>query len=492
MRTQSRPKFEILKNLELKIVLSIIVLSASLNAHGQTSHYWTNQVGARSTMLGGSMVGNVRDNSAIYYNPGGMAFTEKASISADGDAIYLDFFNHENGAGEDVDMESLILEAIPSALIGSFKSEKRPWLTMNYALMNKNASKSSFNAQYSGVADVMSDHPGDENYLGTYSFSNETREDWVILGRGYKVSERLGLGISTVIAFLSQKQSEKYNISTFVPTADGSVNELGYNINETDLNYSNIGLLFKVGWSYEFDKLRIGGNITTPRLSILAVSKAYINRNNQVSVSPYTDQPTKKSFTQDKIPVQYKSPWIFDLGISYPISKKGVAFITVAYFSKIKKYDQLKGNVELSGPEEILDPSEENYSAVFQAYKPIFNIAIGYEHRLNDHYSVLTGFRTDFNYSDLEELDEDLGYISTFSNYTLYHLTGGIGYTNKTISLNVGIISAFGKSSGNEQLVNLIDPKDENLLLGNIGNTVNSSFLRLGVVLGLTFFFTKS
>lgn len=476
----------------MKLFLTFLIISTSLCMQGQTNHYWTNKVGARSIMLGGAVVGNVRDNSAIFYNPGGLAFIENASISADGDAIYVDIFKHKNGAGESLDMENVQLQSVPSAFSGLFKSKKRPWLTLNYALLNHDASKSAFNAKYAGVADVMSENPGDENYLGTYSFSNETREDWVILGRGYKVNERFGLGISTVIAFLTKKQNEKYNISTYVEGENDTANELGYNIEETDLSYNNVGLLFKVGWSYEFDKLRIGGTVATPRLSIYGVSNAYINRNNQISVAPYIDQPTKKSVTQDKIPVQYKSPWIIDFGMSYPIGVKGTAFFTAAYFSEIKKYNQLKGDIELSEPEEVLNPSEENYSAVNKAHKPILNVAVGYEYKLNDHFSLLAGFRTDFSYSDLEQLDDDQGYVPTFSNYNLYHLTGGVGYTNETISLNIGLISAFGKSSGNEQLINLIDPKDENLLVGSINNNVTSSFMRLGMVFGLTYFFKKS
>ncbi len=473
----------------MRLVLTILIASVCIHVQGQINHYWTNQVGARSTMLGGAVVGNVRDNSAIYYNPGGLAFIDNSSISADGDAVYVDFFKHKNGAGDGIHMKNTSAESVPSALSGTFKDKKRPWLTLNYALLNHNISRSSFNAKYSGIEDVMSDHPGDENYLGTYSFSNDTREDWVILGRGYRVNERFSLGISTIIAFLSQTQSEKYNISTYVQDENGGVEELGYNINETDLRYNNVGLMAKIGWSYEFDKLRIGGTIATPRLSLYSVSKAYLNRNNQIAVSPYTEYPTKKAINQAKVPVQYKSPWSIDMGMSYPVSIKGIVYVTVAYFSKINKYNQLKGDIELNQPEEVLNPSEENYYAVYQAHKPITNIAVGYEYRLNDNYSLLAGFRTDFNYLDVEELDQDDGYIPTFSNYDIYHLSGGVDYKNDKISLNIGIISGFGQSKGNQQLINLIDPKDENLLLGSINNNVDSSFLRLGLLFGITYFF---
>jgi hypothetical protein len=476
----------------MKLSLSIFIFFASIVVHGQINHYWTNQFGAKSTLLGGAVVGNVRDNSSIFYNPGGLAFIENSSISIDGDAVYLDIIKHENAAGDGLDLQNTAMELIPSALSGTVKDKKRPWLTLNYAILNRNVSRTTFNAKYSGIDDVMSGNPGDENYLGTYSFSDETREDWVILGRGYRVNERLGIGISTVVSFLSQTQSEKYNISTYVEGNEGEVNELGYNINETDLKYNNVGLMFKFGWSYQFDKLRIGGNITTPRVSIYAVSKAYLNRNNQVSVPPFTENPKKKAVNVDKVNAQYKSPWSIDMGASYPIGKKGIAYLTVAYFSKIDKYNQLKGDLELNEPEEVLQPNENDFSAVFQAHKAIVNIAVGFEYLLNDHFSVLTGFRTDFNYVDATQLDQDYGYVPTFSNYDLYHASAGVHYTNKKIAMNLGLITGFGSSKNNQQLVDLTDPKDENLLLGGIDNNVNSSFLRVGLLVGVTYSFLSS
>ena len=42
-------------------------------ARGQDSHYWSEQYGTRAALLGGPMIGSVRDLSATYYNPGATA-----------------------------------------------------------------------------------------------------------------------------------------------------------------------------------------------------------------------------------------------------------------------------------------------------------------------------------------------------------------------------------------------------------------------------------
>ena len=58
--------------------------------------------------------------------------------------------------------------------------------------------------------------------------------------------------------------------------------------------------------------------------------------------------------------------------------------------------------------------------------------------------------------------------------------------------MNLGLITGFGSSENNQQLVDLTDPKDENLLLGGIDTNVDSSFLRIGVLVGITYSFLKS
>ena len=50
------------------VLLSIFGNDIHVNA--QDDHYWSQQYGAESTLMGGAMVGGAGDNSAVYYNPG--------------------------------------------------------------------------------------------------------------------------------------------------------------------------------------------------------------------------------------------------------------------------------------------------------------------------------------------------------------------------------------------------------------------------------------
>ncbi|MES2619767.1 MAG: hypothetical protein V4615_02870, partial [Bacteroidota bacterium] len=46
------------------------------------NHYWGQQYGGQATLLGGTGVVGISDNSVLYYNPGGIGFIDSARVTA--------------------------------------------------------------------------------------------------------------------------------------------------------------------------------------------------------------------------------------------------------------------------------------------------------------------------------------------------------------------------------------------------------------------------
>ena len=87
----------------------------------QDDHYWSQQYGAESTLLGGAMVGGASDNSAVYYNPGALAFITNPSLSIDANVYRMDKTLISDGAGNGINLNSAQISIYPQIISGMVK-----------------------------------------------------------------------------------------------------------------------------------------------------------------------------------------------------------------------------------------------------------------------------------------------------------------------------------------------------------------------------------
>ena len=95
-----------------------VLVSVSSRIYAQDDHYWAQQYGAVSTLMGGAMVGGVTDNSAVYYNPGSLAFISNPSLSVDANVYKMDKIRISDGAGKDMNLNSAQLSVYPQIIAG--------------------------------------------------------------------------------------------------------------------------------------------------------------------------------------------------------------------------------------------------------------------------------------------------------------------------------------------------------------------------------------
>ena len=104
----------------------------------QDDHYWSQQYGAESTLLGGAMVGGASDNSAVYYNPGALAFISNPSLSIDANVYRMDRTLISDGAGNGVNLNSAQISIYPQIISGMLKLLKNDRFRFSYTLLTRN------------------------------------------------------------------------------------------------------------------------------------------------------------------------------------------------------------------------------------------------------------------------------------------------------------------------------------------------------------------
>jgi hypothetical protein len=122
-----------------------------------------NQYGMRGSVLGNSMIASVRDQSAIYYNPGSLAMIDSNLITVSVNLYQYDMVTTNNGAGDGIPLRSREFLAMPNMISGSRKLDKKGKQKLYYTYLKKNNSKFKASARYDGMANVIQDenHPGE-------------------------------------------------------------------------------------------------------------------------------------------------------------------------------------------------------------------------------------------------------------------------------------------------------------------------------------------
>ena len=110
-----------------KFCFCITLLFLSKTLFTQDNNYWMQMPGSRSALMGGAVVGGVRDNSSIFYNPGALGFVDTNTISVSASTYQYEIGHVYNGSGIGINLSSQKFETFPLvSLSGIINPKKNP------------------------------------------------------------------------------------------------------------------------------------------------------------------------------------------------------------------------------------------------------------------------------------------------------------------------------------------------------------------------------
>lgn len=457
----------------------------------QEFNYWLNSVGSRSNMLAGAVTAGVRDNSAIFYNPAGLAFIENSSLSVSSDGYYLGIFNGKDIVGKDMDLQSTNVDGMPQIVSFIQKVPNLP-ISLTLAFMNRHYSNIRTSYRTSYETDLYPEISGSEYYVGSFSYYNKIREDWAGMGYGKEIREGFGLGISLFGTFRTQNYYLSENADVYAPNEVDSLPAIYGSTRFTDeIRSTAFGLLIIVGATLETPFARFGLNITTPRINLGFISKSDLKRDIVKVVPEQEGDPLKLSVWQLKVPTRYRSPFSIDLGADTDISEEIKLHTKISFFAPIKKYRILE-KLEPDGEFQLITPGQyEGFGNMFLASKPVLNAAVALQKNVLKNFEGIIGFRTDFNHLDESELNPDTEFVPGKIYNNLYHISGGVIWKTEKYDLSLGASFTFGSRKNARQLINLSDPTIEHSLFGEREYIANPIYSQIGAFLGFTYFFPR-
>ena len=499
------------------IILAMHVLMIT-QGFGQDTHFWTQQFGSRSALLGGAVVGGVRDNSAAYYNPGALAQVDSLTLSVSATAYQLDKLDIHDGAGTDLDLNSNQTQIIPLMISGLYRFKNAPRHTLGYSVLGKQQTGIKFSARKDGFMNIIQDSnsPGDEEFIGQYNLKSGLNEQYFGLTYAFRATKHFSVGLTNYIAYRTQYLEETY-VARAIPDLDEDYYYYITPLNATNILYSaefsNLRALWKIGFDFDFGKLKLGATITTP--SIDFGGKASVNADqsatslnwNGAEWTDYVDFDTMDysefvvgsddfsyfelySFTandrQENLNTYYKSPLSIALGSQYQFGKTTIC-ASAEWFNSVPLYYQVipKDNQFIRPVSIDYDVSSSDILAFRESSKSITNYAVAIDQEITPKLHILAGART--NYSSFEDNNYMEGDQLSFSTWDLYHISFGATIKREKSDLSVGVNYAFGSDPQFSQPVNFTNANEMNFMLGE-STPVNAQFSSIGLIIGYTYY----
>jgi hypothetical protein len=333
------------------------------------------------------------------------------------------------------------------------------------------------------------------DYEGLYNYRLRSSEYWFNLSISRVLSKRFSMGMTFILGY--RYLDYVYDLSSnYVFKNELNVTNTASFHEYTETYMYNIKFIYKLGFIYNINEnSRIGINLTSSSLNLFGRGSNYhsISEVNVIGLLidsigfSYNDQLT--SAYNDNLKANHKSPLNVSIGYNIEFRKQQFG-VVLAFFNRVEDYKVVTGvNDGDFINTAIVKTDEANFLNLYYGQRYIINFAIGYQRTLNESFTILTGFRTNFstsvnknnvsiyNYNYLQDL---------VTNY--YHLTVGNTFTLLKNKFIFGIDFGFNFLSKQPNIVNYTTPLIINNqgypLRGDVENNANTTNYMLGVVIG--------
>jgi hypothetical protein len=434
----------------LLLLTTLILLCAFAPVDAQDTHYWNQQYGTRSTLLGGAVIGSVADLGATFYNPGMVALRENPEFVLSARVYQYSSLTLADGAGEGLDITTSSIKPAPSLVAGSFTFG---WLgdhKLAYSVLTRQRMDLGLVARAGGQQDVIPSVPGDEFFGAEFVGEQDMSDLWAGITWAHGLGEKMAIGVTTYGAIRGQESRRQ-----FIGEALDTTGNIAVVIDIVDYEYKNYRVLWKLGWGMELDRLTLGATVTTPSISVGGSGKALVN----TAIVGFDSIPSfLASSYQEGVSAEFKSPAAFGAGFSYQFGRYKV-HVSAEYYAKVDEYTVL----EIDSV--VATDGRKSAAVLMESLNDVLNWGVGLEYATRGRWSAYGSFVTDFSAAT-----ENSRVKHDISSWDIYHVAGGGVVRFNRTEITVGATYAFGDNDAIINL-NLDEANEDNGLRGGTSRT---------------------
>ena len=453
----------------VSLIIAAAVLLCATAAFSQDAHYWNLQYGTKSTLLGGAVIGSVEDIGATYYNPGMLAFLERAEFILSAKVYEYRSLTLKGGAGDDLDLTSSKIQASPSMVAGSFTFD---WLgehKLAYSILTRQKADFEINARHVAEQDVLTDVPGAEFFAAGFTATQDMNDIWVGLSWGHRVGRSMSVGITQYLSIRSQALR-----SQLLAEALSDSGDVATLIDVQDFEYKNYGLVWKAGWGIELDPVTFGLTVTTPTVKLSGSGNVISNFafNGVDTDNDSIPDPVLAGSFQEGVDAWYRTPWSLGAGVSWTAGDLKL-HASAEYFAAVDAY-----NVMDIEPFIAQSSGDTIYEPLVEQLEDVLNWGVGIEFGKRERWKTYASFITDYSAAGTaEEINHSI------ATWDIYHASVGGIINFKRSEITLGLAYSFANDTV-DQPVDFEDVDSSDGLRG--GGEADVRLRRLKLIFGFS------
>ncbi|MCB0754657.1 MAG: hypothetical protein H6603_06165 [Flavobacteriales bacterium] len=462
------------------------------------NQYWAQQYGSRSALLGGAVVAGATDNSALYYNPALLSLIENGHLSVSANAYGFEFAKLKNGAGNGLDLVSFQTLIYPQIVSGMINLKKAPKFKLGYGILTRFSNRTKLNLLTEQQVEITPLGSGDEYYKSNFIYELSNIEQWGAISLGYKINEKFSVGLTQFISYLNN--DSRLSIDRSVDVSADSASFTAQLLSENNSIINHVGLLYKVGFSFQSNGHKLGVTATSPNIKLWGRANASaaqieynMDRLGAADPEPFFSLSSLIVESQNRrLDVNYKLPWSFALGYEYEFPKGTKIMFASEVFLPVKQYTVFVDESPVTiRPEQTYQGAQvDSFLFKTNELQLVINAAIGIEQPINDKFSYLFSFRTDFNSTDFDSQRNVTASINT-TFWNSYHFATGVTWKRTNSKMALGFNYTLGESAVQQQPISFTAPISARTLVGPTERNFKPVVHGLSVIVGYTYYLPK-
>ena len=422
--TRVSVRMTLLLSLAWTRVLTAQITDFSLPPSGILPNYDRVLIGQREGLEGGAFVARTDDAGAGWYNPAGLALSEKSGLNASSNAYEL---------------TTITLEGIGQAKGSTRFSPSGTYFGAVLGapiIKNPNVRLAFFYAKPVSWTPGTLDGAFTVNSGGNeeqFSYTSTSNFSTIIpgLAAGFRLGKKFRVGASTGLGMTNLHQVQSVGDQLITPgvsstTATRSVS--------TDGSIYNVLLTGGVQWDAG-TKVKVGGRITSPGIRIGGSSKLLYS---QIVFSGAGSREI--GFRDEDAKLDYKIPVELTGGIAFLFDKLQLEG-DVRYHGSASTYTLLSSSALASlvttDANGVPTESTLSFVPVQEKADPVLNLAIGGHYLLSKRFRIHAGFFTDA--SPVADPDS-----SDFRTVDLVGASAGVSFSWTHLSGSLGVAGSWG------------------------------------------------